>query len=175
MFQRVRRLTHVPRGRAPHDVLRGGEMRPRGRLWSEREGEPRRVDDAVRPDEGDGHLRGLSHVLPAPLDLGDVGHHAQHGLLTAVHGLRLDLAEPHLQVGGEVFAGQLKHGHVAAAVQLQDKKRKPWRNVLILENDETKLCSLKAKMEVGPADRDRYDLVLAINIWRGRSWKFGDR
>ena len=108
------------RRRPAHDVLRdGGAVRARPRLGRVGEGEAGGVDDAVRPYEGDGDLRGLPHPLPAALELRDVGDDAEHGLLAAVHRLGLHVAEPHLQVRREVVARQLEHRHVPAAVQLQ--------------------------------------------------------
>ena len=98
-------------------------MRPGSRLRRVREGELGVEDDAVRPHEQDRHLSRLPNPRPASPELRDVRHHAQHGLLTPEHGLRLDVAEPHLQVGREVLAGQFQHGDVAAAVQLREQKR----------------------------------------------------
>ena len=64
------------------------------------------------------HVGGLPDPLPVASEGRDVGHHTQHGLAAPEHGLRLDLAEPDLQLGAEVLPGQLQHRHVAAAVQL---------------------------------------------------------
>jgi hypothetical protein len=102
-----------------HDLVGGHALGPRPRLRGVREGQPRRVDDAVVPDQRDGDLGGLAHPQPLAPELGDVGHHAQHGLLAAVHRLGLDVAEPDLEGRREVVAGQLQHGHFAAAVQVQ--------------------------------------------------------
>ena len=39
--------------------------------------------------------------------------------LTAVHRLRLDISKPDSQVGREALSSQLKHGNVAATVQVE--------------------------------------------------------
>ena len=79
----------------PHDVLDGGAVSPGTRLRGVGEGQARGVDDAVVPHQGDGNLGGLPDPLPAAAELGDVGHDAQHVLLTPVHGLGLHVAKPH--------------------------------------------------------------------------------
>ena len=83
------------------------------------EGEAGGVDDAVIADQRHRDLGGLPHPLPALPEGGDVRHHAQHALLTPEHRLRLHIAEPDLEVGSEALPGELQHGHVAAAVEVE--------------------------------------------------------
>ena len=69
--------------------------------------------------QGDWYLCGLPHPLPALSKLRDVRNNTEHALRTAVHRLRLDVAEPDAEVGVEALAGQLEHGDVAAAVEVE--------------------------------------------------------
>merc|ERR1719362_440863 len=90
------------------------------------EGEAGGVDDAVIADQSHRDLGGLPHPLPASSELRDVRHHTQHALLTSVHSLCLHIAKPDLEVGGEALPGELQHGHVPAAVEMQVLYARDW-------------------------------------------------
>jgi len=66
----------------PQDGAGGAAVRPRPGLRRVGEGQRGGIDDAVVPDQRDGHLDGLPHPAPALAEGGDVGHHAQHALRT---------------------------------------------------------------------------------------------
>lgn len=99
-------------------------MRPRSGLRRVREGQSRGVNDPVVADEGHGDLGGLPDPLPTAAERRDVGHYAQHGLLTTVHSLAFHVAEPDAKVRAEVLAGQFEHGHIATAVQLKRREKR---------------------------------------------------
>lgn len=99
-----------------HDLVGRLHVLPGPGLGRVRERQSGRVYDAVIPDQRHGHLGGLSYPQPIAPERRYVGHYSQHALLAPVHGLGLDVAEPYLQMWRKIFAGQLKHGHVAATV-----------------------------------------------------------
>lgn len=78
-----------------------------------------RVNDSVIPDECDWDLSRLTHPLPAVADQGNVRDDAEQRLLTPIHGLGDDIAQPHRQFGVEIFTSQFQHRHITAAIQLQ--------------------------------------------------------
>lgn len=67
---------------------------------------------------GMGYLCRSSNPLPSGTERRNVRHDAQHRFLATEHGLRFYIAEPHFQIGCQIFAHQFQHGHVSAAVQL---------------------------------------------------------
>lgn len=75
----VAEQTGVP---GPQDGPRGTAVWPRPGLRRVGKGQCGGVDDAVVPNQRDGHLDGLPHPAPALAEGGDVGHHAQHALRT---------------------------------------------------------------------------------------------
>ena len=103
----------------PHDLLSRGALAPRSRLWRVGEGETSGVDDSVVSDQGDWHLSGLSHPLPALPELTNLRHHTEQRLLAPVHRLCLHLSKPNLQVGGERLPGDLQHRHLSATVDVE--------------------------------------------------------
>lgn len=113
----------------PHYLVDSGTVIPRPWLRRVCEGQPCCVDDAIVPDQRDGHLGGLPHPLPASAELWDVGNDTQHVLLTPVHGLAFHVAEPYTQVGVEVFPCEFQHRDFTAPIDLKWKKAKVEKRV----------------------------------------------
>lgn len=92
----------------PHHILGlGVAMWPRTRLRCICEGQAGGINNAIIAHQRNGHLCGLSHPKPFTAELGNLGHHAKQRLRAAVHGLRLHIAEPHLQMRRKVVATEL--------------------------------------------------------------------
>ena len=126
-IDRVKFLLEAPRG--SHDIVGGEAVGPRPGLRGVGEGEPGVVDDPVVPHQRHRHLGRLPDPAPSATEGGDVRHDAEHAFLAPIHRLRLHVAEPDLEVGGEALAGQLQHRHVAAAVEVEgvdDGNRGDW-------------------------------------------------
>lgn len=104
---------------ATHDVVCCAAVVPWSWFRCVGEGESRGVNDPIVAHQANRNLSGLPDPGPAAPELRDIGHHAQHALLTPVHCLAFHVPEPDSEVGREALARQLQHGHVAATVEVE--------------------------------------------------------
>lgn len=71
----------------------------------------------------------IIYTYPKPFTakLLNIGYDAQQRLGASIHCFSLDIAKPHLQLRRKIVAGQFKHSHITATIQIQRMHYRNWR------------------------------------------------
>lgn len=88
-----------------HYVISAGAMGTWTGLRCVGESQPRRINDPITANEGNGNLSWLTNPQPLATKSGDVRHYAQHTFLASEHSFSFDVTKPNSQIGWKVFSG----------------------------------------------------------------------